>query len=35
VAAAILWRCARRPATTADRIARVLALFLEGRHFTR
>lgn len=32
---AILWRSARRSVTTTDRIARILALFLEGRHLRR
>jgi uncharacterized membrane protein YqjE len=32
---AILWRRAHRPVTTTDRIARILALFLEGRHLDR
>jgi hypothetical protein len=32
---AILWYRARRPVTTTDRIARILALFLEGRHLNR
>jgi hypothetical protein len=35
VAIAILWHRAHRPVTTTDRIARILALFLEGRHVGR
>lgn len=35
VTVALLWRRARRPVTTTDRIARILALFLEGRHLNR
>lgn len=31
----LMWRCARRPVSIADRIARILALFLEGRRVTR
>jgi uncharacterized membrane protein YqjE len=31
----ILWQRAHRPVTTSDRIARILALFLEGRHLDR
>jgi uncharacterized membrane protein YqjE len=32
VTIAMVWRRMRRPVTTNDRIARILALFLEGRH---
>jgi uncharacterized membrane protein YqjE len=35
VSIALLWRHARRPVTTTDRIARILALFLEGRRLNR
>jgi len=35
LAGALLWRCAHRRATVTDRIARILALLLEGRRLTR
>jgi uncharacterized membrane protein YqjE len=35
VAGAVLWQCRRRSVSVADRIAGILALFLEGRNITR